>query len=161
MSRQSIKKDYEGCRMKHKDTLGYEFREINHLIGSRCGCRDRQHGQKLPRMQAWTIGFLYDRQDREMFQKDVEAEFAISRATATHMLQALEQKGMIQRVPVERDKRLKRIVLTDKAIVEHQLVMHNVDELERNFIRGFSEQERGELLRLLRKVHNNLEELNS
>lgn len=147
--------------MKHKDTLGYEFRAINHLIGSRCGCQGRQNMEKLPRMQAWTIGFLYDRQNMELFQKDVEAEFSISRATATHMLQALEQKGMIERVPVERDKRLKKIILTEKAKEGHQAAMRNIEELERNFIQDFSEEEREELLRLLKKVHNNLETWNS
>lgn len=143
--------------MRHKTTVGYELREIHHLIGGFCSRNKKQNMEHLPRMQGWTIGFLYSRQDQDVFQKDVEAEFSISRATATHMLQALEQKEMIRRVPMEKDKRLKKIILTDKAKESHKQVIHNIEQLEKTLVQGFDEKEEEELLRLLKKVHQNLE----
>ena len=52
----------------------------------------------------------------DVYQKDVEQEFRIRRSTATVMLQSLEQKGYLVRVASTEDARLKRILLTEKAI---------------------------------------------
>lgn len=45
---------------------------------------------------------------REIYQKDVEAEFHIRKSTATGMMQLLEKNGFIRRESVKRDARLKR-----------------------------------------------------
>lgn len=50
-----------------------------------------------------------------IFQKDIEREFKIKGSSVTSVLNNLEKNGYILRKSVERDKRLKQIVLTEKA----------------------------------------------
>ncbi|WP_334329385.1 MarR family winged helix-turn-helix transcriptional regulator [Companilactobacillus sp. HBUAS59699] len=52
---------------------------------------------------------------RNIFQKDVEREFNIRRATATSALKLMEERDLIVRVSVKQDARLKRIILTPRA----------------------------------------------
>ncbi len=46
-------------------------------------------------MRRWTLGYLNDHADTEIYQKDIEQEFKVSRATASNMLQLMERKGLI------------------------------------------------------------------
>lgn len=39
--------------------------------------------QEYSLMNLWVCDFLYDNRDRAIYQKDVEAEFSINRATAS------------------------------------------------------------------------------
>ena len=66
-------------------------------------------------MNGWIIGYLYKNQDRDVYQKDLETEFQITRSTVTSILKLMEKKGYIERVSVEKDARLKKLVLTEKA----------------------------------------------
>jgi DNA-binding MarR family transcriptional regulator len=46
------------------------------------------------------------------------------------MLKLMEKNGLISRVAVDYDARLKKIVLTEKAIQIHQKATHNIELLE-------------------------------
>ena len=70
-------------------------------------------------MQGWIIGFLHRNEDRDMFQRDVEAEFNIRRSTATGILQLME-KTASSAGAVAYDARLKKLVLTPKALAVHE-----------------------------------------
>ena len=81
-------------------------------------------------MQRWTLGFLKDHSDCEVYQKDIEEAFSISRATASNMLGVMERKGLIKRVAVSHDARLKRLVLTDKAAALLDGAERDIQEME-------------------------------
>ena len=111
---------------------------------------------ELTPMQAWVIGFLYDRQDMDIYQKDVEEEFNVSRATASNLLQLMEKKGLILRKSVEHDGRLKKIILTEKAIGFHKIAMEDMRMIEELLVQGMSEEEIKQLKRLLLLMHQNV-----
>ena len=48
-------------------------------------------------MNGWIIGYLYDHQDQDTYQRDIEAEFSIARSTVTGIIQVMEKKGFIKR----------------------------------------------------------------
>jgi DNA-binding MarR family transcriptional regulator len=52
---------------------------------------------QLTIMQNWIIGFLDMNEGKEIFQKDIEAEFNIRRSTATGILKLMEKNGFINR----------------------------------------------------------------
>ena len=54
--------------------------------------------------------------EQEIFQKDLEEEFNLRRSSATGILQLMEKNGYIERVPVEYDARLKKIVVLPKGL---------------------------------------------
>lgn len=63
--------------------------------------------QEYSLMNLWVCDFLYDNRNGAIYQKDVEAEFSINRATASKMLLLMEEKQLICRKPSEEDGRLK------------------------------------------------------
>lgn len=70
----------------------------------------------LTQVQMSIIDFLYRNQsDRALYQTDVEQEFNIQKSSATTLLQLMEKKGLIHRVPSKTDSRYKVIQLTKKA----------------------------------------------
>ena len=66
--------------------------------------------------QAYVIDFITDNTDRDIFQKDLELEFGLKRSSVSLMLNNMEKSDLIKRVPVPGDARLKKIVLTEKAV---------------------------------------------
>ena len=82
--------------------------------------------------------------------------FSITRSTVTNILQLMERKGYIERQSVPQDARLKMLVLTAKGLEFHEktmLSLHQTDE----FVAGLlTEEENTELLRLLNKLKNGL-----
>ena len=108
-------------------------------------------------VQSHIVGFLYHERDRVLYQRDVEAEFSINRATASKLLTAMERNGLIRRSAVAGDARLKRLELTDKALAHMEQIRLGLGQLESCVTRGMTEEEQETLIRLLRKVEHNAE----
>lgn len=144
--------------MERERSLGYEFRTISNMIKRHI---DREvaanQTEPITRMQGWTIGFLYDRQDQDVFQRDVEEQFEIQRSTATRMLQLMEKRGLIVRQPVASDGRLKKICLTDKGRQFHQVVIQGAQALERQLEEDLTERELEAFFAITAKIRKNLE----
>ena len=86
--------------MKGERHVGGEIRVLSNLIKR---CMDDGMPPETTGMQGWIIGFLHRNEDRDMFQRDVEAEFNIRRSTATGILQLMEKNGFLLREPVAYD----------------------------------------------------------
>lgn len=110
-------------------------------------------------LQGGILGYLYHHQEQPVYQKDIEKEFRISRATATNTLQVMERNGFIVRKALDKDARLKRIQMTEEALQKHRLVEEHIDMMNRRMLQGLTEQETEELYRLLDIVMKNLEEM--
>ena len=108
-------------------------------------------------VQSHIVGFLYHNRDRALYQRDVEAEFSVSRATASKLLTAMERGGLIRRSAVAGDARLKRLELTDKALVHMEQIRLGLNRLEDCVTRDMTQEEQETLIRLLQKVEHNAE----
>lgn len=93
---------------------------------------------------------------KEIYQKDVEAEFHIRRSTATGMMQLLERNGFICRESVERDMRLKRIVPTKKALALREGMLEDIRHVEERMLEGVGEEELSICTRTLARMVKNL-----
>ncbi len=93
------------------------------------------------RMQCGTMHYLRDHEGEDVFQKDLEAAFSISAATATNILKLMEKDGLITRVSVPQDARLKKIELTERGIALDEKARENVLRLEEGMRKGFTEEE--------------------
>ncbi len=109
-------------------------------------------------LQGGILGYLFDHRDQPVYQKDLEKEFRISRATATNTLQVMERDGLVVRQAMDKDARLKRIQLTDEAYANHKVIEKHMQMLDRRMLEGMSEIEVAELYRLLGIVLGNLEQ---
>ena len=113
--------------------------------------------EEVTERQGRVLGYLDRNQDRDIFQKDVESAFCITRSTASKMLSAMEQSGLITRSGVTGDARLKKLALTEKALAHIQLLRSGMQDLEQTLTRGMTEEDKEAFLRLLGMVERNVE----
>ncbi len=138
--------------------IGVEIRIIGNLIIRQLnglGCDFEGTGLTGP--QGLVLKYLYDHQPEDIFQKDIEANFNIRRSTATGLLRSLEHNGFITRIPVHHDARLKKVVLTQKAIQLEQSLAQYLWKVENLLTKDLTEQEIANLHEILLKMRKNLE----
>lgn len=106
----------------------------------------------------YIIGFIYENRDRDVFQRDIEKEFNLRGSTVTNMLNLMEKNGLIERKSVDGDRRLKKIVLTEKACEIQQLILGDFERLEQTVSRGISPEETEIFFAVLNKINSNIKE---
>lgn len=112
-------------------------------------------------LQGGILGYLYHHSEHPVYQRDIEKEFRISRATATNTLQVMEKNGLIVRKSQDKDARLKRIVMTEPACEQHAKVEGQMRLMDERMLQGMTETEVSQLYRLLGKMLSNLEQMES
>ncbi|MCI8831634.1 MAG: winged helix-turn-helix transcriptional regulator [Lachnospiraceae bacterium] len=105
--------------------------------------------------QGRTLHFLLA-QTQDVFQKDIEEEYGIRPSTATELLKQMEKNGLVVREPVAYDNRLKKIVLTDKALIYRQQVIEDLTELEKKLVKDISEADLEIFFQVIEKMMDNL-----
>ncbi len=70
----------------------------------------------------------------------------------------MEKNGLILREPVDYDNRLKRIVVTDKALRYKRQVVSDLVALEEALVRDIPDEELAVFFRVVEKMTDNLSE---
>ena len=104
------------------------------------------------------LGYLYHRRDKEVFQKDMEADFHMAKSSVTAALQGLEKNGYIRREPVERDARLKKIVVTERGIQLHDSIKQSTEDMERKLAADLTPEQRQQLFAMWEQIKHRLEQ---
>ena len=117
-----------------------------------------KENERLTGIRIWILNFLFRNESADVFQRDVEAEFGVSRATATVLLQSMEQDGLIRRVPVARDARLKKIELTGYAREVRRRLQAQLERAEKQLVKGFSREELAAFFDYVDRFLRNMEE---
>jgi len=135
-----------------------QMRKVNNLIFRREIQSIRAMGvDEVTPMHSWILGYLYHKRGADVFQRDIEREFSITRSTVTNILQLMERKGYIRRESVPHDARLKRLALTEEGVRTHERTMQALHQTE-TFVNGLlTGEENSELLRLLAKLQRGLQ----
>lgn len=140
-----------------QEGISKELRALNNLI-----CRYIEFSSQKKEIERVTgnngriICYLADNAQKDIYQKDVEDSFEITRSTASKVLGLMEQKGFIERQSVMRDARLKKIILTDKAWEIRKAIQEDVQRMESTLTAGFSEEETETMRALLRRMRKNI-----
>ena len=103
------------------------------------------------------IVYLSRHQDRDIFQRDVERAFGVTRSTASKVLSLMERKDLLRRESVPADARLKRLVLTDRSRELSRRMCAESDAMDRRLLRGFTPEEKETLRSFLDRMLTNLE----
>ncbi|MBR7133067.1 MAG: MarR family transcriptional regulator [Clostridia bacterium] len=147
--------------MQRENDIGFAVRRLSNAIKRDVEKNRADLGIVIPKgISGWVIRYLYDNADRDVFQRDFEENFSIRPSTASRMLKAMEKKGFIERVSVENDARLKKIVLTERAIENHKLILADIKRREALLRRGISDSEITVFFETMQKLTANLEEQN-
>lgn len=139
--------------------LGREIHRLDNLIS-------RQMDREASPDEEIVIGcntgrilpFLSEHADRDIYPKDLEEAFGITRSTASRVLGLMEQNGFISRESVPHDARLKKLVLTQKGLQLTRHMHQRGQAMDARLLRGFSPEEEKQLFSYLERIRNNLEE---
>lgn len=107
-------------------------------------------------MYGWVLAFLCRREEVDTYQKDVEAYFSIGRSTATTILQAMEREGLLERIGVPSDGRLKKLVLTPKGWAQSVVYEKEYLAVEKKVFAGFSPEQKAQFLASMDQIQENL-----
>ena len=111
--------------------IGFEIKKLNMLIsGQLRQATSINELNEVTNTHGYVLKYLAQRENEEVFQRDIEKEFAISRPTVSEIINAMEKNGMVERKAVERDARLKQIIITEKGKALNALVRQEFDAFE-------------------------------
>ena len=137
--------------------IGFEVHTLHNLIGRAILlCLDKAP-EDVTTMHGWMIEYLFNRQDEDVYQRDLEEHFSMRRSTVSRMLQLMERNGLVARASVGSDARLKKITLTPKAIAAHERILKGREKVEQQMNKGISEQELQTFFQVLDKIKANLQ----
>ncbi len=103
------------------------------------------------------IVYIFKNNDKEVYQKDIEKEFGITRSTASNIISLMEKKNLIIREKVDNDARLKKLILTDIAKEYAKNVLDDLNEFEKILQKDISEEELDIFNKVLMKFENNID----
>lgn len=112
--------------------------------------------KKITGANGWILRYLAEKEGEDVYQKDIEENFCVTRSTVSKVLKGMEAKGLLCRESVSSDARLKRLVLTEegRSINQHAFAERNA--LEARIKAGLTDEEVEMLQRLLTKIAANL-----
>ncbi len=139
-------------RPTNDDVCFYIKKLDNHILKNLHSLFHRKELKECSLMNMWITDFLYDQGGSAVYQKDIEAEFAINRSTASKMLTLMEEKELIRRTVSETDARLKRIELLPAGLHLRELYKSIQKENEQKLTSALSAEELLTFKSLCRKM---------
>ncbi len=147
--------------MNREKEIGFVVRRLSNLIKRDVEkSRFRLGLDPLKGVNGWAISYFYENRNNDIFQKDFEEKFSIRGSTASKILKSMEQKGYIERISVDYDARLKKIILTDKALDIHKRILSDINAREERMKKGLNESEIELFFSVMKKLCDNMEEEN-
>lgn len=140
-----------------KMRIGLELRSLNNLI--RRYFEFSSHKKEIETVtgnNGWIIGYLSKNADKDIYQRDIEDHFTITRSTASKVLSLMEQKDLIRRQAVAQDARLRKIVLTEKARKIEGLMKEDAERMEQTLVKGFTDGELEVLYSYIQRMKENI-----
>ena len=138
--------------------IGSQIKALSNLLKREIGnSACAKSADEAPGNNMFIIRYLAERKNEDIFQKDLEEFFSVRRSTMSDIILRMEQKGFLIRKPVAHDRRLKKLVLTEKGENIHAVMESVVFQTEEKLTLGFSAEEKETLSRLLEKLRRNLE----
>lgn len=140
-----------------KAPLGREIHSLSNLIMRYVeNTSAKKQIESITGTNSWIIKYIDDHKDTDVFQRDLEHKFGITRSTASKVINLMVEKGLILRESVSYDARLKKLVLTPKAQKIAQRITQDVQEIDAAISRGFSEEELKLLHQYIKRIKQNV-----
>ena len=151
--------------------MTYQQEESNHVIQIMC-IMDRlqrlalsSHDEAFPPgmtiSQLSCIGYLAFKGEEDVYQRDLENHFKLRRSTVSSLLSNMEEKGLLLRISVPQDGRLRKLVLTTTGRSLGEQVQHFFFRLNDLMVQNLSEEEQNALQGILVKIDATLNELDA
>lgn len=139
--------------------IGHELRILHNLTKRMLdNSPNKRKIENVTGTNGWIIAYLTDHSEHDVYQKDLEKEFGITRSTASKVIRLMAEKGLVEQQPVPCDARLKKLVLTQKSQELSELMKKDCQEMEARLTKGFSEEELQVLFDYLARLRKNMTE---
>lgn len=141
--------------MKNKE-IGKQLATLNHAIKRRMERENQSEQMKVSMANGYILFYLHENSGKEIFQKDLEDAFSVTRSTASKIVSLMEAKGLVTRQSVPGDARLKRITITEKGEETRRKMIDYRKCMEFQLTEGFSEEELTQLYGYLQRMKDNM-----
>ena len=111
---------------------------------------------KISTANGYILFYLHDNKNRDVFQRDFEENFGITRSTASKILSLMEAKELVARKGVTGDARLKKIIITEKGEEMRKNMIAEKNKMEKKLTAGFSPEEIEQLYTYLERMKDNM-----
>lgn len=136
--------------------LGRNVHMLSRLLKRNTDIEVTKYG--ITGVQSAMIGFIYKQsRKKDVFAKDIEKAFDLRRASSAGLIQNMERNGLIKREMVGNDARLKKIVLTEKALELRKKLDKSIKNMEKKMQDGLTKEEVEKYIELTKKMAKNLE----
>lgn len=140
--------------MQENAYIGHLVKIINNGIRQRLTANAEQLG--LTAEQGRILHHICRNSEKGVCQRDVEEHFELSHATVAGLVTRLEGKGFVRTLTSEKDKRIKTIFPTEKALERDSEMFAFIKESEDRFTEGFSPEEKEQLKNYLVRILKNM-----
>ena len=136
------------------DRVGYHIGVAAHFI-------QNNYNQKLAEFdltvaQAKVLFMLVNYGDQ--LQSELQSRLYIKGSTMNGIVDSLLKKHLIEKMDSETDRRSKIILLTEKGKSLEETLWLETERMEEDLMKGFSHEEKHQLLTLLKRIKQNLNE---
>ncbi|EUJ52301.1 MarR family winged helix-turn-helix transcriptional regulator [Paenilisteria rocourtiae] len=136
----------------------YEIIAKSMSIVNRCGNtfklnRLKEYGLGVGQLRYITTLYHHD----GLSQDEIVKRFMVDKANVARHIQRLEDLGMIRREVNQQDKRKHRIYLTEKGKAVQPFIEETMMDWSGILTKGFSEEEQEQLLQLLLRMADNVQ----
>lgn len=132
---------------------GRYFAKMGHFVQKRLDAIAAENG--VTSAQSRTLQFIAG-QNRPVYQKDIEEEYDLRPATASQMLQTMEDDGLIHREVDAFDRRKKRIVISEKWIASTERMIDQIAEMEEQIICGIEPEKLDMFFEVMEQMLENM-----
>lgn len=126
--------------LRHRIDNSQIHQALEHMTGVHC----------------WIIGYLSDHEDEDIYQRDLEKTFRLSKSGVSKLVAALEKNQLIERTKVISDDRLKKIILTPQGKALTEQIRADNERMEAELTQGFSTEELAALQDYLLRMQQNI-----
>lgn len=109
--------------------------------------------------QARILRYIYQHQNIEIYQADVEKTLDIRGASVSQLIDSLVENEYLLRKDEENDRRKKKLILTRAGIKKAEEALVIVGKFENQIIKKLSQREIQDLKETLSKINQVLDEL--
>lgn len=136
--------------------LGRNVHMLSRLLKRNTDIEVTKYG--ITGVQSVIMGFIYEKsRKKDVFAKDIEKAFDLRRASTAGLIQNMEKNGLIKREMVGNDARLRKIVLTEKALELRKKLDKSIKSMEKKMQEGLTKEEIEKYIELTKKMAKNLE----
>ena len=143
--------------MQENNSIGYHIVNAEKLIGRYILDKFNKKAQhRVSSVQVMIMKYLLKNQNKKIFQQDICDVFNLRRSTVSGILTTMEKNNIIIRKVARDDPRKNEIKLTKTFVNNAKEISVELRNLESLLEQNFTQEEKDELIRLLKKLEGNL-----